>query len=249
MNGCHNGAISFHSSGITIDRSRCSGCFVCAENCPTEALAVKGKRRTVDELFKMLIKDCAYFGNEGGVTLSGGEPLIQADFASGLLRKLRDAGIDTAVDTAGNVPYAAFEKVLPFTDRFLYDIKLMDPARHKALTGADNKRILENLINLAHDGAKLWIRTPVIPGATDSEENISAIADFIHTCLEERIERWELCAFNNLCKSKYAAMGLDWAYNNAPLMHANTMRMLVSAAAEKFHSKALVSYTGAVQNQ
>jgi len=246
VKACPNGSLSATRSGISVDKKKCTTCFACADVCPTGALEVKGKRYTADELSRVLIKDKAFFGRDGGVTLSGGEPLAQADFLAEVLKKLRDAGIGTAVDTAGNVPYAAFEKVLPYAGMFLYDIKLMDPVRHKALAGADNAMILDNLARLAAAGAKLWIRTPVIPGATDSEDNIAAIADFIHGRLGEKIERWELCAFNNLCKNKYASMGLDWAYKSAPLMRGKRMQELVSAAAGRLDNQALVSFTGAV---
>lgn len=247
INECPNKALYMSDTGIKFDFDKCKSCYDCAEVCPTGAIIVKGKRYTVDELFKELIKDKAYFGEGGGVTLSGGEVLIQANFAADLLKRLREANIDTAVDTAGYVPYQAIEAVLPYTDHLLYDIKIMDPEKHKFYTGGDNKLILENLVKAAETGVKIWIRTPIIPDATDNEQNIIRIAEFINRNLNNKIERWELCAFNNLCKSKYEMLDKIWEFKEAKLMGKQKMNGLLSLAKDVLINKDIVSCTGVTE--
>ena len=216
VNVCPESAVSFQDDKLLIDKALCKSCLKCAEECPSNALEAKGSDRTADDLFDEVIKDKAYFGTDGGVTLSGGEVLAQADFAAELLKKLKAQGIHTAVDTCGYVKYENIKKVLEYTDLFLFDIKLMDQEQHQKYTGASNKVILENFEKLSSDakttGAKIWIRTPLIPNVTDTDENINAIAEFIEKVGTESIDRWELLSFNNLCESKYQRLDKDWDF-------------------------------------
>ena len=224
---CPEGALSMGEGGIVRDAERCRLCLRCSENCPALAFRTKGERYTPEALVKELIKDRAYFGDQGGITLSGGEALFQADFTVEVCRLLKLEGIHVAVDTCGLCSFSAFEAVLPYADLFLYDMKIFDSAEHKAHTGADNGLIFENLKKLTgrlkETGAALWIRTPVIPGATDSEGNIAAISKFIKNDLQGDVERWELCAFNNLCGAKYRRFGKEWKYSDTPLVEAARM--------------------------
>ncbi len=232
INNCGAGALSMGPDGIVRNLERCNGCLECCTNCPALAMQTKGNRYTSETLTAELIKDRAFFGKEGGVTISGGEALFQPEFTAAVLRLLKKEGIGTAVDTCGLCPWTAFEAVLPYTDLFLYDIKIIDPAEHKKHTGADNSLILENIKRLAScirtypEQHRLWIRTPVIPGATDSDENIWAIAEFIRSELGPAVERWEMCAFNNLCTAKYSRFGKDWKYKDAELQTAGKMNIL-----------------------
>lgn len=230
---CTQKAVSLQADGVSIDRDLCIACGACAEKCPGDALEVKGKDMEVSDIFTELLKDKAFFGSEGGVTLSGGEALLQAEEARQLLCMLKDAGVGTAVDTCGLVSQKAIEEVLPFTDYFLYDIKLFDGEEHEKKTGANNRQILENFDFLTEaikgSKTKIWIRTPIIPHTTDTEENIRAIARF----LRNRYERWELCAFNNLCLDKYERLYQNWDYANEPLITVAHMEQLVNAAKEE----------------
>lgn len=223
-------ALSTGRAGVVLDTDKCTLCLECAENCPAAAIRVKGEYYTAETLAAELLKDRAYFGSSGGITVSGGEALFQPEFTSELCRLLTKEGINVAVDTCGLCSRQAIEMVLPYTDIFLYDIKLLDPAEHKLHTGADNKRILENLRMLAPvlaaQSRKLWLRTPIIPGATDSTENISRIAGFITGELQNAFERWELCAFNNLCTAKYLRFGIDWKYKDSPLQQSARLEEL-----------------------
>lgn len=153
-----------------------------------------------------------------------------------LLKMLHDEGINLAIDTSGFVDYEAIQAVLPYVDIFLYDIKLISKTDHMRYCGNVNQRILENLILLNKEGKRLWIRTPIIPGATDSKKNIEDIATFLN---ENQIdfERWELCAFNNLCKSKYERLGYDWTFKDKMLKTKKEMAELETLAKSRFNEK------------
>ena len=217
---CPNGALTFLEEELHIDYEKCKRCMKCTILCPTNALEAKGIEYSAEELFSELIKDRAYFGEQGGVTLSGGEALAQHEFALQLLSMLNDAGVNAAVDTCGQVEFDFIQEAYKFSPLFLYDLKLMDKDEHKKHTGAGNERILQNFADLAdmireNGGAKLWIRTPLIPGATDSLENIIAIAQFIENTAYDVVERWELLEFNNLCVSKYNRLNKKWDFDNS----------------------------------
>jgi pyruvate formate lyase activating enzyme len=215
-----------------LGQGACTGCLSCCEACPTGAREPKGKDANVQDLLRELSKDIAYFGTDGGVTLSGGEALAQAGSVE-LLKVLKNAGIGTAVDTCGAIPSARLKEALPFVDICLYDLKLRDSAAHKRFTGMGNELVIENLklaSDWAEQGGRLWIRTPVIPGATDTIENIKGIASLVKTL--PRVERWELCAFNNLCASKYESLGLNWKYKGARLIAKEAMLALQDMACQ-----------------
>ena len=227
---CPNGALIRAESGMRIDRRLCAGCCVCVAACPALALECKGIDAETEELCRELVKDRAYFGRDGGVTLSGGEALLQ-EGAVELLRLLKAEGIQTAVDTCGMVFTEQLQAALPFTDILLFDIKIMNDAEHLRWTGRSNSMILRNLgvsALWAKGSGRLWIRTPIIPGATDSEENIRAIGERINAI--GGAERWELCAFNNLCVDKYRRLDIDWAFQNTPLVSKRKMEALLAVA-------------------
>lgn len=227
---CPQKALSAKEEGIIVDRNLCVACGSCVENCPTGALEEKGQEVTVEQAFKELVKDKAYFGTEGGVTLSGGEILSQAKEVAQLLKLLKDEGIGTAVDTSGLTSRENLDLVFPYTDIFLYDIKLIDCKEHEEFTGVKNEQILDNFLYLSDKikgtDKRIWVRTPIIPGATDSDENIRGIARFI----KGRFERWEMCAFNNLCLDKYDRLYQEWFYKGTQLMTDERMDELVAIA-------------------
>ena len=190
------------------DRLRCIHCGRCAEVCPSQALEAAGKAYTLEEALQVIRRDQPFYRSSGGgVTLSGGEVLLQADFASELLKKCKEEGMHTAVDTAGLVPWEAFRKVIPFTDLFLYDIKAVTPELHKRATGADNALILENYRKLRDTGAQIWVRIPVIPGYTEDIEELRKIAVFLKG--QEPVSV-ELLRFHRMAESKYRALGMDY---------------------------------------
>jgi pyruvate formate lyase activating enzyme len=242
---------------LDFDRESCIACFTCVRACPTGAVEGKGREYSPEDLCKELLKDQAYFGEDGGVTLSGGEALLQKESVD-LLRLLKAAGVGTAVDTCGQIPGETLAAALPYTDIVLYDVKIADSDEHKKFTGVGNKLILENLKLVAADTAgrdsrlrgndktrgndkmrgndrRLWIRTPIIPGATDSVSNIREIAKILASLPDAAnvIERWELAAFNNLCGSKYESLNKEWKYKDVPLKTKAEMDELLKTAKEE----------------
>ena len=230
VNACPNDCLTMTDAGLVIDRDRCQACGTCTEACPAGALEALGKTVMVDELLAELLKDRAYYEKSGGgVTLSGGEPTFQPDFSEALLKGLNEQGISTALDTCGLCSKQTLQRLLPLTSLVLFDLKLFNPDLHHALTGVFNQQILENLVYIRdyqRSQAKpfeLWIRTPLIPGATNSRENILAIGGYLSDTLDGSVSRWELCAFNNLCRDQYMRLGLKWAYSQTPLMTAEEL--------------------------
>ena len=234
---CPNKALSAGPDGILIDRGLCRGCGTCADECPSTALELMGRSWTVGDLVREVAKDRTYFEKSGGgVTASGGEATMQPNFVASFLRECRSMGLHTALDTCGHCGREALTAILPHADLVLFDMKVIDPERHRVLTGAANHTILENLL-LVRDWMKqhpvpasLWIRTPVIPGATDDPENIRGIGAYLAGHFEDGPDRWELCAFNNLCRDKYIRLGRDWPYKNTWLIREEDMEALAEIA-------------------
>ena len=235
---CPEDAIIEEGDRLRIDRAKCTVCGACVEACPSQAMTFTGKEWTLAALVAEALKDRDYYAAfGGGVTVSGGEPLSQFRFVAEFFSALKAEGIHTALDTCGLVAPAVFDAVLPYTDLVLYDMKLLDPDLHRQFTGHSNQLILDNLryiaenyIRNAHGARKLWIRTPLAPGATATEENIAAIGGFIHDHLLDVVERWEMCAFNSACIGKYKKMGRTWAFENVPLMAQDQIDLLEAAA-------------------
>jgi pyruvate formate lyase activating enzyme len=253
---CPNGCLSMQPEGIVIDRERCEGCGKCADACPGNALELLGRRVDIDELFNELIKDKAFYEKSvGGVTASGGEPTLQTEFVAELFVRLKISGIHTALDTCGLCSTKSLDKLLPVTDLVLYDLKEIDPNRHTDFTGQSNSRILDNLIYLRDailkrsPQTKLWIRTPLIPGATATPENLLGLGSFIAQNLDGLLQRWELCAFNNLCKDKYRRLGKQWDYGRAPLLTKDDLSSLEQIARRSGPDPVLILATGATRSE
>ncbi len=173
-----------------------------------------GREYTVTEVMAEIQKDILFYNaSGGGVTFSGGECMLQPDFLARLLQGCREQNIHTAVDTAGCVSWASFERILPYTDLFLYDIKVLDSGIHKEYTGAENTRILENLQKLSQRGKDIIVRVPVIPGVNDREEEIREIARFANNL---GIRKIELLPYHGLGTYKYEALGIEPAYYPEP---------------------------------
>lgn len=184
----------------------CTACGKCADLCPTEARRLYGRRVSVEEILPELIEDMPfYLSTGGGVTLSGGECLLQPKFCAELLKELKERGINTAVDTCGHVPKESIDLVIPYTDRFLYDIKAIDPEIHRLCTGVTNELILKNLIHVAKIGKSIEIRVPYVPDLNSTQ--MEAIAKFIADNVPAATVR--PLAYHNYAKSKYTALGME----------------------------------------
>lgn len=203
---CPAGAHTITENGHVFHREKCIGCGKCEEGCLGEALKFYGREMTVDELLPLLIEDRDFYDTSGGgVTLSGGECLCQADFCRELLQALKAEGINTAVDTCGFVPKEALDKVIPFTDMFLYDIKAIDENVHAKCTGQRNSVILENLRYLDGLGKKIEIRIPYVPEYNDGEvEKIRAFLDGLKNITKVRV-----LAYHNYAGSKYESLSME----------------------------------------
>ena len=185
---------------------KCDLCGKCTFYCPVDSRKVCGKEYTVDEVFAEIIKDRSYYDNSGGgVTFSGGECMLQIDFLLEILKKCKENSIHTAVDTAGHIPYEHFEKILPYTELFLYDIKMFDSEKHKKYTGVGNELILENLKKLFKANAKILIRIPIISDINDSIEEMLSIKEFFEK--NGKPEKIELLPYHAMGENKYAAIG------------------------------------------
>ncbi|HMF30973.1 MAG TPA: glycyl-radical enzyme activating protein [Candidatus Lokiarchaeia archaeon] len=230
VGACPQGALAMDEDGLHIDRTLCNGCGICATECPSGACEIAGKYYTVDELFEEVDKDRVFYAKSGGgVTVSGGEPTMQWQFLKEFLRTCKENAINTAIETCGFNTQRVYEQVLPYLDLVMLDLKEMDPAKHAEFCGHSNDQILENAKWIGQQPVEMWIRTPIIPGATATEENVEAIGAFIKEHLPN-VTRWDLCAFLNLCKSKYERLGIDWAFKDADLFEKDFMEHLADVA-------------------
>jgi len=230
LEACPVGALELTPNGMIIDRELCDGCGRCQEACPAAAIEVVGRDVTVREVFDEVVRDEAFYRNSGGgLTVSGGEPTMQPRFVTELFSLARTAGIPTALDTCGYCSHEVLEKLLCLADMAMLDLKLMDEAKHIELTGVELAPVLESGRVITRASKPLWVRTPIIPGCTDSEENIGEIADFISRELGT-VERWDLLSFNNTCGSKYSRLGMRWELEDAPLIEKSKMESLATVA-------------------
>lgn len=220
---CHNPESQSTKPQMMLYQNQCIGCGKCRTVCPNEACTlcgrctlfcpadarkVCGKAYTVDEVFAEIIKDRAFYENSGGgVTFSGGECMLQIDFLYEILKKCKENGIHTAVDTAGHVPFEHFAKILPYTDLFLYDVKLLDSEKHKQFVGVGNELILENLKKLLRAGARVWVRTPIIAAVNDNAAELQQIKALLAQWGSP--EKIELLPYHAMGAHKYTALGKE----------------------------------------
>lgn len=194
-----------------IDRASCTDCLRCLPECPSDALKRWGERMRIEDCMTLIRRDKGYYERSGGgVTVSGGDPLLQADFVADLFRACRAEGIHTCCESTLHGPWREVEKLLPVTDLFISDLKHMDSDIHKRYCGAGNEVILQNLERLTAAGRELILRIPVIPGVNDDTENIRASADFIQEQLHGRIRTLQLLSFMRLGEEKYRSLGRDY---------------------------------------
>ncbi|MDO7785704.1 (2S)-3-sulfopropanediol dehydratase activating enzyme [Desulforamulus aquiferis] len=212
IKACPKAAISelADSNSIKIDRAICNNCDFCAESCPSKALELFGKTMTVDAVLKIVEEDSVFYARSGGgITLSGGEPLMQADFAYELLKEAKGRGMNTAIETCGYANWDKTKKVFEYANTVFYDIKCLDSERHKVFTNVSNEVILANFERLCNEfpSTQVVVRTPVIPGFNDWDDDIKAIRDYVK--IYPNVE-YELLAYHRFGESKYSYLGREY---------------------------------------
>lgn len=226
---CPHGALQRAAGQWTVDRALCDACGRCAEVCYAEALQIVGREYSPVEVMAAIERDRAFFDQSGGgVTFTGGEPLAQFEFLLTLLQACKRAGLHTALDTCGYADWEQFQRLLPWVDLVLYDLKYMDDTGHRQITGVSNQRILSNLQKLCAAGKPVWLRMPLIPGINDDPANLDATAAFA-AALPGRPPLY-LLPFHNSAEAKYAGLGLAY---ELPGIVAPTQAQM-QAAAERF---------------
>ncbi|MBP3583057.1 MAG: glycyl-radical enzyme activating protein [Clostridia bacterium] len=229
---CHNPESQSQKIEMLFHKNRCAGCGKCKEKCPNsfekcdfcgkcallcphDAREICGKEYTALEVMSEIIKDKSLYENSGGgVTFSGGECMLQIDFLEELLKCCKNEGIHTAVDTAGHLPFEYFERIIPYTDLFLYDLKCFDADVHKKYTGVTNGLILENLGRLLKANVPLWVRIPIVPtvnGSVDEMKSIKAMLDSFGTP-----QKIELLPYHKMGEHKYSALGKELTAFSVP---------------------------------
>jgi glycyl-radical enzyme activating protein len=217
MDSCPRGAIvkSSQGVGIEIDRRECGYCKTldCVKGCNHDALRISGEHISVDEMMMKIQRDRRFWGSRGGMTLTGGEPLLQREFATEILRRCHEGYIHTSIETCGQIPWETFEGALPYLDWIFFDLKHMDSDKHEEGTGQPNGLILENARRLASTrrSYRLIFRMPVIPGFNDDTGNIRAIAEFI---AETGMKEVNVLPIHYLGLSKYDVLGVKCFYDS-----------------------------------
>jgi pyruvate formate lyase activating enzyme len=232
MDACTQGAINFTAEGPRTDRGKCQNCGKCAEACPAGARELVGKYMTAEEVSSEVERDMSFYRSSGGgVTVGGGEPTMQPGFLAEFLETCHGRGIHTALDTSGYVAWRTMEEVLKHVDMVLYDIKLMNRAKHAEYTGVSNDLILENARRIAGKGIPMVMRVPVIPGYTDGEDNVNGIMEFAGGL--ETVARVDLLPFHRLGEPKYRKLDRNCELEGIqppPDEHMQKLRRLVESS-------------------
>ena len=206
---CKRGAHVFDAGSHLFDREKCTVCGKCAEVCPTKSIEIVGEEKTVDEVMREVMKDKIFYESSGGgMTVSGGEPMLQFDFTYELLKAAKSEGVHTCIETCGYADAEKYKKIAKYVDIFLYDFKETDPERHRKYTGVSNAKILENLSMLDKMGAKTVLRCPIIPTINDREEHFRAIGELassLKNVLEINVE-----PYHPLGAGKSERLGKDY---------------------------------------
>jgi pyruvate formate lyase activating enzyme len=228
---CETGAHRMADGERVFDRERCLACGRCAAECYAEALVLAGREVSVADVMAEVLADRPFYENSGGgVTLSGGEPLLQPAFCAALLAACRAEGVHTAIETAANVPWERIEALLPLIDLVMMDLKTLDDTVHRASTGVSNRRILANARRLGATDKPLTVRTPIIPGVNDTPEAIRAIARLAAEL--PNLVGYELLPFHPMAAAKYDSLGRAYRARSLPRPTPEAMEALADVARE-----------------
>ncbi len=229
LSACPQNAIAWQHDAPITNPARCTRCGACAQLCPTQARELTGECMSVEHVMRLVRRDIQFYDESGGgVTLSGGEPLYQSEFTAALLRACKKEEIHTALDTSGFAAWQILDDIRSDVDCFLYDIKLLDDARHIQYTGVSNQIILENLHRLAQRGHAIILRLPLIPGITDGEENIQAVAQLARSL--PTVLRVDLLPYHDAARLKYQRLGIAYPLPpdiSLPAEHVNRLASIL----------------------
>jgi pyruvate formate lyase activating enzyme len=233
---CPEGAQELGPDGRVYNRDLCVTCGACVEVCYPEGLQMTGKEMSVDAVVAEVLQDRPFYeSSKGGVTLSGGEPMLQYEFTLAVLARCKAEGLHTAVETTTLTRWEHIQEAMEVTDLFMVDIKHMDPVRHKEATGVSNDLILENIRKLSATGKPIIFRVPVVPTVNDTPEEIGAIANFVRGLMADRADggaglSLELLPFHRLASDKYRSLGMDYRAVDLQTPPKEQMHELVDAA-------------------
>lgn len=223
---CANGAITADEKGLQYNRSKCSLCGMCVKACSTKARVIKGNLMEVKEVIEDIDSDIIFYKTSGGgVTFSGGEPLLHAEFIKEIARDYREKGLSSVVETCGCVPWEKIELVKEWIDLFLYDVKFIDEEKHKLYCGGSNELILNNLRRLSEESAVI-ARIPIIPGINDTERDIRMAGEFLDT-LKNDLKGIHILPYHNFGISKYDSLGKEYKLSQVKVPdqeHMNTIK-------------------------
>jgi pyruvate formate lyase activating enzyme len=206
VEACTKGCHIADSNNHLYDRKNCVKCGLCIQKCYARALEMIGKKVSVKEIIREVLKDNSFYDTSvGGITISGGEPMVQFEFTKALLKEAKRNDLHTCLDTSGYAPFKHYNRLMDYVDIFLYDIKETDEKKHKENIGVENKMIIENLIKLDHKGGKIILCCPIIPGFNDRDDHFNKIADLANRL--ENIMEINIIPFHLLGKSKWANIG------------------------------------------
>lgn len=247
ITACPNQAISFVDGNFVTDKSRCTVCGKCEQECYTLARTISSKPKTIEEVYEEVMKDeLVYKQSNGGITISGGEPLLYIDFNVELLKRMKNKGISTAVETAGCVPRDYISRIAPYVDTFLFDFKLYDREKHKLWIGVDNDRIKDNLKYACEIHPNVVIRIPFIPGVNDTEEEFTNMMGFVKSL--RHINSIHILPFHNFGANKYSMLGYEYELMEFPEENEERIQAC-RAIAEEYGFRVNIGGTGFVDDK
>ncbi len=231
VQSCPNGAVTSSDGEILTDREKCRVCGACADACFPEGRQIVGQVYLPSQVIEIVERDRVFFEQSGGgLTLTGGEPMMQLPFIRLLLHDARQRGLHTVMETCGYASWQAFASILEEVDLFLYDLKLMDDIKHRQFTGVSNQRILENLKQLTARGKMVIVRLPIIPGVNDDAENLAAAGSFIAGL--GQVQRVDLLPYHRIAETKYQNLGKEYLLRGLKSPEPKAMEMIASQLRE-----------------
>jgi pyruvate formate lyase activating enzyme len=234
---------------VDINRDECSNCLQCIDECPSDAIKPWGEELSVEQCMQIILRDQGFYQRSGGgVTVSGGEPLLQHKFVLELFKACKKHNIHTCLETSLYVNWNRVAELLPFTDLVISDIKLIDSIQHKRHTGVDNQKILQNLSRLSQSNKPIILRVPVIPTINDDPQNMKATADFIIQKMKGNINSLQLLSFMRLGEEKYASLGRSYPMKDLSFDRFNFQKR-VNDMALYFNTRGINCLVGTKQKQ